>query len=177
MGGGYQILSQQNGVINPAGENSYNQAFWHRDLPYQHVVFSRPIAVNALYCVDDFTVENGATLVLPASHLAEKFPSEDFVSSECRQVTAPAGSFIVLDCMTYHRGAINRTSLNRRAVNHVFTIPFLRQQIDLPGLLGENFTRDPEERRVLGYEARTPMSDLDYFQQRFDKIKPGGGAI
>ena len=49
------ILNQQNGVINPPGE-TYNQGAWHRDLPYQHYVSSCPVAVNALVCVDDFTL-------------------------------------------------------------------------------------------------------------------------
>ncbi|MFX5510311.1 hypothetical protein ABTD49_20870, partial [Acinetobacter baumannii] len=46
------ILNQQNGVINPPGA-TYNQGAWHRDLPYQHYVSSTPLAVNALFCVDD----------------------------------------------------------------------------------------------------------------------------
>ena len=73
--GGYQILSQQNGVINPPAR-TYNQGAWHRDLPYQHVVFSRPMAINALFCLDAFTAENGATMVLPATHKQEEFPSD-----------------------------------------------------------------------------------------------------
>jgi hypothetical protein len=51
---GMFILNQQNGVINPPNE-IYNQGAWHRDLPYQHFVSSQPLAINALYCVDDFT--------------------------------------------------------------------------------------------------------------------------
>ena len=69
---GNYILNQQNAVINPANEN-YNQAAWHRDLPYQHVVFSRPLAVNALFCIDDFTKENGGTIVIPNSHKFENY--------------------------------------------------------------------------------------------------------
>lgn len=63
------ILNQQNGVINPPGE-IYNHGAWHRDLPYQHYVSNTPLAVNALFLVDDFTKENGSTFVLPASHRA-----------------------------------------------------------------------------------------------------------
>ena len=44
------ILNQQNGVINPPQE-IYNQGAWHRDLPYQHFISSRPLAINALFCV------------------------------------------------------------------------------------------------------------------------------
>ena len=57
-------LNQQNVIINPAQEK-YNQGHWHRDLPYQHWTSSRPIALNALYCVDHFTIEIGTTTFLP----------------------------------------------------------------------------------------------------------------
>jgi len=86
------VLNQQNGVINPPHSERYNQGAWHRDLPYQHFVSSRPLAINALFCLDQFTIENGATKVLPASHRQEAFPSDDFVQSQATPVTAPAGS-------------------------------------------------------------------------------------
>ena len=72
---GKYILNQQNGITNPP-RKQYSQSAWHRDLPYQHFVSSRPLALNALYCVDDFTIDNGGTFVLPASHKMEQFPSE-----------------------------------------------------------------------------------------------------
>ena len=93
-------LNQQNGIINPPKE-SYNQGVWHRDLPYQHFVSSRPLAINALFCLDDFTLENGATFVLPASHKHEEYPSPNYIQRNAIQVEAKAGSFILLDCMLY----------------------------------------------------------------------------
>ena len=66
LGPGF-ILNQQNGIINPGDGASYNQASYHRDLPYQHFTSSRPLALNALFCIDDFALDNGATLVVPAS--------------------------------------------------------------------------------------------------------------
>jgi ectoine hydroxylase-related dioxygenase (phytanoyl-CoA dioxygenase family) len=75
----YVTLNQQNGIINPPNGQRYNQAAWHRDLPYQHFTSSRPLAINALFCIDAFTVENGATKVLPASHREEAFPSDAFI--------------------------------------------------------------------------------------------------
>jgi ectoine hydroxylase-related dioxygenase (phytanoyl-CoA dioxygenase family) len=124
------ILNQQNGLINPP-EEKYIQGAWHRDLPYQHFVSSSPIAVNALFCVDDFTLENGATFILPASHMNSRFPSKNFVQANAVQVEARAGQYIVLDCMLFHAGGRNRTNKDRRAVNHVYTIPYFKQQINL----------------------------------------------
>ncbi|MGA2867544.1 MAG: phytanoyl-CoA dioxygenase family protein, partial [Verrucomicrobiota bacterium] len=165
----YVVLNQQNGVINPAHSERYNQGAWHRDLPYQHFVSSRPLAINALFCLDPFTVENGATKVLPASHRLEAFPSDAFVEMEAIHVKAPAGSFIILDCMMFHSGGVNTTDRPRRAVNHVYSIPLLRQQIDLPNALGENFVTDSKLRKLLGYGVRTPRTVAEYFAARTNR--------
>ena len=166
---GYVVLNQQNGLINPPRAANYNQGAWHRDLPYQHFVSSRPLAINALFCLDPFTIENGATMVLPASHRQEAFPSDRFVDTEAATIVAPAGSFIILDCMMYHSGGVNVTDRPRRAVNHVYSIPLLRQQIDLPDALGETFATDGELRRLLGYDVRTPHSVAEYLASRAKK--------
>ncbi|SIO38132.1 Phytanoyl-CoA dioxygenase (PhyH) [Bradyrhizobium erythrophlei] len=166
---GYVVLNQQNGVINPPHAERYNQGAWHRDLPYQHFVSSRPLAINALFCLDPFTNENGATKVLPASHRQEAFPSDHFIEAAATTIAAPAGSFIVLDCMMYHSGGVNTTDRPRRAVNHVYSIPLLRQQIDLPSMLGDQFVTDDALRKLLGYNVRTPRSVAEYFASRAEK--------
>ncbi|MGO4303084.1 phytanoyl-CoA dioxygenase family protein [Cupriavidus sp. RAF12] len=158
------VLNQQNGIINPSREK-YNQGKWHRDLPYQHFVSSRPLAVNALFCLDDFTLENGATFVLPGSHKTEELGSDGYVERNRLQIEAKAGSFIVLDCMLYHTGGTNQTDSPRRAVNHVFTIPFFRQQIQLPRNL-DDARLTPTARDVLGFDYVEPVSVEDYFTSR-----------
>lgn len=164
------LLNQQNGVINPGRAQRYNQSAYHRDLPYQHYVSSRPLALNALFCIDPFTLENGATHVVPASHKQEAFPSDNMVKALEVQAVAPAGSFIVLDCMVYHAGGVNRTEVPRRAVNHVYTIPMMKQQVDMPSVLGDDFTQDAYERKLLGYDYQTPVNIEAYYEQRRAKV-------
>ena len=159
------VLNQQNGIINPPGE-TYNQGAWHRDLPYQHFVSSKPLAINALYCVDDFTAQNGATFVLPASHTREEYPSEAFIRNEAKQVTAPAGSFIVLNCMLFHRGGANSTLHRRRAVNHVYSTAFIKQQIDIPGVLGHRHDLSPAIADLLGFRYQIPRTVADFLKSR-----------
>lgn len=161
---GTYILNQQNGVINPPGHD-YNQGAWHRDLPYQHFVSSRPIAVNALFCLDAFRSDNGATHVLPASHRAEDFPSSAFVQEQALQVLAPAGSFLVLDAMLFHSGGSNRSGQERRAVNHLFTIPYIKQQICLPECLSPDGL-DAAQRALLGFRNVEPPSVDAYLQSK-----------
>lgn len=161
---GRYILNQQNGVINPPQE-TFSQGMWHRDLPYQHFVSTRSIAINALFCVDDFTSENGATFVLPASQKSEAFPSLAYVKRNAVQVEAKAGSFILLDCMLFHAGGFNRSSAARRAVNHVYTIPYLKQQINIPMNL-KDADLSLEAKEIFGFNYMEPASIDDYFAQR-----------
>lgn len=158
------ILNQQNGVINPPGE-TYNQGAWHRDLPYQHYVSSTPLAVNALFCVDDFNFENGSTFVLPASHKAIAFPSESYLHRNALQLKAKAGQWILLDCMLFHSGGFNKTAKERRAINHVFNIPYFKQQINLPrNMHADNLSS--EARALLGFNLQEPPSIANYLASR-----------
>lgn len=151
MMGDYYILNQANGLINPANNKGFSQAAFHRDLPYQHFVVSRPIAINALFALDTFTLDNGATHVIPGSHKRERFPSEETIRRLSRQVTVPRGTFIVLDCMVYHAGGTNRSPNDRRAVNHVFTIPMFRQQIALAPIFAGTEGLTDWQKRLLGF--------------------------
>nr|BFD31223.1 hypothetical protein GTC16762_08410 [Pigmentibacter ruber] len=162
------ILNQQNGVINPSNEK-YNQGLWHRDLPYQHFISSTPIAINALFCLDEFTIENGATYVLPFTHKQEPFPSDHYITKNSKQITAPAGAYIILDCMTFHKGGYNSSSKNRRAINHVYTIPYIKQQIDMSGL-EELYDLDSNTRDLLGMNYPSPNTIQKYLDNRKLKI-------
>lgn len=158
------ILNQQNGVINPP-QAPYNQGAWHRDLPYQHFVSSTPLAVNALFCLDDFTIENGSTFVLPGSHRSVNYPSAEYIRRQARQLQAKAGQFLVLDCMLFHSGGFNRSDRPRRAINHVYTIPYLKQQVKLQGLMKAE-TLSEAERQLLGFGCEEPASIDQYFASR-----------
>ena len=78
--GKYFILNLQNGVINKS-QVYHSARDFHRDLFFQHYSSSRPLAISALVCVDDFTPETGATFVLPGSHKFDAFPSSEFAKT------------------------------------------------------------------------------------------------
>jgi ectoine hydroxylase-related dioxygenase (phytanoyl-CoA dioxygenase family) len=164
------ILLGQNGIINRA-DKQHHQATWHRDLTYQHFVSSRPLAISALYCIDDFTELTGATMVLPASHLVESFPSQAFVEKHQRIVAAKAGSIIVFDAMLYHRGGENKSGRTRLGINHIFVLPLFKQQIDLPRALGGKFRDDPVLSRLLGYESASPASAYLWRQSKIERAE------
>jgi ectoine hydroxylase-related dioxygenase (phytanoyl-CoA dioxygenase family) len=123
------LVTQQNGIVIPGRGATHVQQSWHRDLPYQSWVATKPLSLGALLALDDFTAQSGATLFLPGSHRDVAFPSEDFVARWATPVFAPAGSVIVFDSMIFHRGGINLGEHPRRAVNTMFAVPILAQQV------------------------------------------------
>jgi ectoine hydroxylase-related dioxygenase (phytanoyl-CoA dioxygenase family) len=162
--GEYIVLMQQNGVVNPSND-AHTQRAYHRDLPYQHFVSSRPLAVSALFCIDPFRVDTGATTVLPGSHRIERFPSADVVRSLDTSVEAEPGAFIVFDSMLFHRAGDNQSGQPRRAVNQVFSVPIIAQQISLPHLLEGRFADDRELARLMGYES-APATSITGWRER-----------
>jgi ectoine hydroxylase-related dioxygenase (phytanoyl-CoA dioxygenase family) len=162
--GDYVILMQQNGVINPSGQ-SHTQLAYHRDLPYQHFVSSRPLAISALFCIDPFTIETGATTVIPGSHRMEMFPSDTVAAELDTAVSAEPGSFIVFDSMVFHRAGENRSGQPRRGVNQVFSTPIIAQQISLPDALDGKYAGDPVLARLLGYDV-APSPSVTAWRER-----------
>jgi ectoine hydroxylase-related dioxygenase (phytanoyl-CoA dioxygenase family) len=149
------LVMQQNGIIMPPSAAEHHQQSWHRDLPYQEWVSTKPIALGALAVLDDFTPQSGGTRFLSGSHKHVRLPSNEFIQRWALQPSAKAGSVIVFDAMVFHAGGINRGAQPRRAVNTLFGIPFLAQQISLT-------SKDPMDaklRRRLGLDyqpAATP---------------------
>jgi ectoine hydroxylase-related dioxygenase (phytanoyl-CoA dioxygenase family) len=80
-----------------------------------------------------------------------------------------------MDSMVFHSGGVNTTDRPRRAINQAYSIPFIRQQIDIPAALGPRYTADPDVRKLLGYDAQTPMSVAGYYEsRRVKKVGPAG---
>lgn len=165
MLGGNFVLMQQNGLLTRPATDNY-QARWHRDLSYQHWVSTEPLAINALLTVDEFTVQSGATFVLPASHHRPEFPSDDYVRRHERVLEAPAGTFLVLDGMLFHRAGRNVSGRPRRAVNHLIGRPFLGQQFDFAAMLGDRYSEDALLSRYLGYRWRPQPNVISWRAQR-----------
>ena len=172
MLGEYVVLMQQNGIVNPSDEGHTQRSF-HRDLPYQHFVSSRPLALGALFCVDPFRRETGSTFVIPGSHKVESFPAMALAESLEVSVSADPGSYLVFDAMLFHRAGQNTSGRPRRGINQVFTLPIIGQQISLPQALGGRHADDPRLARLLGYTSAPAASADDWRQRRLARVTRG----
>jgi ectoine hydroxylase-related dioxygenase (phytanoyl-CoA dioxygenase family) len=168
MLGSYFVLHLQNGIINRPGE-AHHQSSWHRDLPYQNFVSSKPLSLNALFCIDPYTIETGCTWVVPFSHRNEYVPSDEYIEKNKQPLIAPAGSVVFFDSMLFHAAGYNSSSIIRRAINNVYVAGIIRQQIDLPSALGGKYADDPMLSRLLGYDAQTPQSVNEFRKRRLSR--------
>lgn len=171
--GDWVILNLQNAIINRPGAE-HHQGAWHRDLPYQNFVISRPLAVNALVAIDAFSAGTGGTHFVAHSHRAESLPSDGYLERNHVAAEVPAGAAIVFDSMLFHRAGSNRSQADRRAVNHMYTVPILKQQYDFPRALGERAGLDAETAKLLGYTCQVPLDDRAWRDARVARQRQAG---
>ncbi len=90
---------------------------------------------NSIWLLDDFTPENGATRLVPGSHVTGRLPEEvleDQWDTHPDEVllTAPAGTVVIFNAHVWHGGTKNLTSLPRRAIHSYFCQADQQQQLD-----------------------------------------------
>lgn len=168
--GEFFILNLQNGIITFPNEE-HHQSSWHRDLPYQNFIISQPIAINVFYCIDDFSLETGGTELISYTHKMETLPSDDYIKQHKVILNCPAGSVVIFDSMILHRAGYNSSKNVRRGVNHIFSVPIMKQQYDFPAMLKGKFSEDPFLNRLLGYDSQVPSSIAEWRKLRYQKIK------
>lgn len=81
---------------------------------------------NMIFAIDDFTADNGATVIIPGSHL---WPRERVPTPSDKRVQAimRAGSICMFNGNLWHAGGANKSTKSRRGVIVVFCQPWFRQ--------------------------------------------------
>ena len=168
--GPHSILHLQNGFVLPSQvvtgqlEDEVFQATWHRDFP--RILNNFPVSINAFVPLSPFTVETGATQFLLNSHQSPLGLDDQLSRRSVVHAEADPGDVILFDSTIWHRAGTNTSGADRLAANIQFTLPWIKQQMDLWRLFDEEAIRTfPEDvQRLIGYFSRVPDS-LDAFYQ------------
>ncbi len=111
----------------------------------------RPMLFNAMWALTDFTEENGATRVVPGSHLADHFPTAE--TYDAVPVEMARGSVLVFNGSLWHGGGANRSAERRIGISAIYCAGFLRQeenqQLGIPRETVRSFP--PRLRELVGY--------------------------
>jgi ectoine hydroxylase-related dioxygenase (phytanoyl-CoA dioxygenase family) len=127
------------------------------------------VQCNTLWAMTDFTERNGATRVIPGSHLAEdrqRFAFEDTEPAEME-----AGSALVYTGALYHGGGPNRSEGTRHGLNLTYARSWLRQEENQYLSVAHDVARELPEKllRLMGY-ARGAYA-LGYVDDNRDPIE------
>jgi ectoine hydroxylase-related dioxygenase (phytanoyl-CoA dioxygenase family) len=128
----------------------------HSDDSFYKVPRPRPaLSVSMICAIDDFTVENGATMIVPGSHTWGPVDQGLLpkAQAEKRPVLMKAGSAIVFPGTLIHGGGANRSNASRLAITYQYCEGWLRQQenffLAIPRGIAKTMT--PRVRELLGY--------------------------
>jgi ectoine hydroxylase-related dioxygenase (phytanoyl-CoA dioxygenase family) len=116
-------------------------------------------AATAIWMLDQFTVENGATAFVPGSHLLGKSPKEvlaDLNASHPEEliIAGEAGDVFVFNGHGWHAGRPNLTDDHRRAI----LVHYLRADVPRPENRRQRIDLEnqaelsPRERKLLGLD-------------------------
>jgi len=87
----------------------------------------KAVTANSMWAITDFTEANGATRIIPGSHLADHSPVYgQHYDSICAEM--PRGSILVWDGGFWHGGGANVTDERRRGIAMNYCAGFIRQQ-------------------------------------------------
>jgi len=115
-----------------------------------------PVVVVVMWMVSDFTETNGATRVVPRSHLTGVEP-EPSVPHTIETITAlgRAGTALVFDGRTWHGAGANRTDETRYAITCGFVAPQFRTLENYPRALRPQVLdrASPELLRRIGFKS------------------------
>lgn len=116
---------------------------------------SPAVVCNGMWMLDDFTAENGATIVVPGSHLSGRQPDEK-MDKDANWVPAigSSGSVVIFEGRTWHSTGVNRTDKPRIGLTTNFCAPQFRQQENfLLGTRPEVLEDAPEELlKLIGFK-------------------------
>jgi ectoine hydroxylase-related dioxygenase (phytanoyl-CoA dioxygenase family) len=131
-----------------------------------------PTVCNSMWALTDFTAENGATRLIPGTHLADSSPDygRDYESIAAEM---PKGSVLVWHGSLWHGGGANATSERRVGIAMNYCAGWIRQQenqqLGIPREIAAGFS--PRLRELCGYgvynglighiDKRSPAELLD----------------
>ena len=116
---------------------------------------------TAIWMLDDFTPENGATRLIPGTHLSYKVPKEVLSDTYALHpdevvLTGKAGDVAVFNGHCWHAGGLNQTKKPRRAI----LAHYLRADIPRPADRRQHLSPEvkaamsPHELEILGVDDK-----------------------
>ena len=136
------------------------------------------VACNVMWMFTDFTADNGATHVVPGSHLSGKQPDVELDKDvESVPAVAPAGTAMVFEGRLWHSTGANISDAPRLGALSYFCAPQFRQQENLTVGTDPEVLKDapPELVALLGFKLWQGYGRIESPRSEF--ISPGQTSL
>jgi len=158
--------------LPPKGDNYGSRI--HVDSP--RIILNYPTNFGVIWTLDNFTIENGGTYVLPGSHNSKIEPTENIFNNNSVQIVCKKGSFILFNARVWHRGGVNNSSEFRHALTMNVCRPYMKQRFDWVRFIPKSITDKLNEqaRRIIGFDTRIPSTIDEFFQEDEKRLYKSG---
>jgi ectoine hydroxylase-related dioxygenase (phytanoyl-CoA dioxygenase family) len=112
------------------------------------------VQCNTIWAMTDFTVENGATRVVPGSQKVFDKQGSDYTEADEVRAVMPKGSVFFYTGKVYHSAAPNVSDMVRQGINITYAVGWVRQEENqyLSTPLEVAKTLDDDILKVMGYQ-------------------------
>lgn len=171
---------------------------WHCDDDHCRLGRPRPpFQLSAFWTIDETTEENGATEVIPGSHLWDQTMGNDLLNSnafeqreigdinvdpapraDAIKVTMPAGSLMLAKGTLYHRGGANKSDSTRLILTPQYSPGWVRPLENMILSTPPEIAADLPQRarELIGYSIHPPFmgyADGEHPQKTLDRQMAG----
>ena len=123
-----------------------------------------PVASNAMWVIDDFSLESGATLVVPGSHKKRSNPPANAMEMAI-PIEAPIGAVIVFNGNLWHSAGARKLPGERVGMTQYFRRMYAIPQEDLNGVISDEVIarNSPRFAHLVGRDSPYPGQDFEFF--------------
>ena len=147
-------IGSSTGIEIHAGEKA--QVLHQDDVIYPIRIPGIDWQVSVMWALSDFTVENGATHVVPGSHRLER--ESGYEDAPSVQATMNRGSALFYLGATWHGGGANRSKAPRMGLVTTYALGWLRQEVNhyltVPREKAQGYSRTVQN--LMGYRCHGP---------------------
>jgi ectoine hydroxylase-related dioxygenase (phytanoyl-CoA dioxygenase family) len=156
------ILNSFSGLSNLPGVTNFSSII-HRDSKF--FTHNIPLMLNILILLDDFTEDNGPTLLLPYSHKNIERPTDEYFHKNAIKAIGKRGDILLFNADIWHASSLNTTDKSRRALPLTFTKSFIKQLMDYPRYLGydKSDVFSDSLLSLLGYDSRVASNLYEWY--------------
>ena len=135
----------------------------HVDSP--RIILDYVTTLIGLVMLDDFTVENGATYILPQSQHRHEQPEHEEFYKNAKRITGSAGDALFFNARAWHASGENKTDEWRGCLLLGMVRPWMKQRMDIPRVMRNmNLSNVPEVTlQKLGFHCQAPASYDEFY--------------